>query len=84
MNEVMNADGGLMWLWWLIGAFVLVAVIWEVVGNSRRRRPGDSNIPGNADLTADERLKRQFEKGEIDQQVYERRMRKLQHQDTAA
>lgn len=79
MNEVMNADGGLTWLWWLIGAFVLVAVIWAMVGQSRRRRLGDPNNPGSTELTAEQMLKRQYEKGEIDQQVYERRMRKLQH-----
>ncbi len=59
-----------MWLWWIIGIGVLVAIIWLLARTS-------SSTGGGAAQSAEEILKRRYAKGEIDEDEYSRRLEDL-------
>jgi len=60
-----------MWLWWVLGAAVIAAVVLVVL---RQRSRG----PMNASRASPEQtLKRRYAKGELDRETYERMLQDL-------
>jgi len=63
---------GGMWIWWILGAALIAAVIWAVLRSSRG--------PMNASIESAEKiLKRRYAKGELDRETYERMLQDLKH-----
>ncbi|MEJ2013751.1 MAG: SHOCT domain-containing protein [Anaerolineales bacterium] len=58
-----------MWLWWLAGAIVIVAIVWALL---RQQDRGDSRQESPEEI-----LKRRYARGEIDRDEYERALRDL-------
>ena len=65
-----GAQMGWMWLWWIVGLAVLVAVLWAVARGPAAQRPADQESPEAI-------LKRRYARGELDRGEYERRLREL-------
>jgi putative membrane protein len=61
---------GWMWLWWLVGLALLIAVIWIVVRAAALQPPASQNSPEAI-------LKGRYARGEMDREEYERRLRDL-------
>jgi putative membrane protein len=61
---------GWMWLWWIVGLALLVAVIWAVARAATPQRPADHESPEAI-------LKRRYARGEVDREEYERRLKDL-------
>ncbi len=61
---------GWMWLWWIVGLALLVAVIWTVARAATLQRPGDHESPEAI-------LKRRYARGEVEREEYERRLKDL-------
>lgn len=61
---------GGMWLWWIIGIVLIVAIVWALA-NPTRARDSDTGP------TAEEILKRRYASGEIDKDEYQQRLRDL-------
>jgi uncharacterized membrane protein len=67
----MDHMGG-MWLWWIAGLLVLVVVVWLLYLLARQ---GDDGVKQKE--SPEERLKRRFADGEIDEETYERALEEL-------
>jgi putative membrane protein len=61
---------GGMWLWWIVGIAIVAAVFWAMGRTSSR-------AGGNGGASAEELLKRRYANGEIDKDVYEKRLHDL-------
>jgi putative membrane protein len=61
---------GWMWLWWVVGLALLVAIVWAVMRAAMPTSAGDRPSPEAI-------LKGRYARGEIDQQEYERRLADL-------
>ena len=61
---------GGMWFWWIAGIVIVAALIWAMFRTS-------SQTAGNGGASAEELLKRRYANGEIDEDVYEKRLRDL-------
>jgi len=59
---------GAMWLWWVFGLALVLAVIWA---GARAAAPGPDHE------TPEAILKRRYARGEMDREEYERRLRDL-------
>ena len=60
---------GFMYLWWILLAVGIVALVWVVARTAGKDR-------GN-DQSAEDTLRQRFARGEIDQQAYEDMLRAL-------
>lgn len=60
-----------MWIWWLVGLIVIVALVWAVLRASGR------GTGGTAAASPEERLKQRYANGEIDEEEYGKRLRDL-------
>lgn len=65
-----GAHMGWMWLGWLVGLALLVAVIWAVARTAAPPPPVDLESPETL-------LKRRYARGELDREEYERRLKDL-------
>ena len=61
---------GLMWLWWIFGIALIVAIVWAIARATSR---SDDNVSPSAE----EILKRRYARGEIDENEYRRRLEDL-------
>ena len=61
---------GGMWLWWIVFMAIGGALIWAMFRTSSR-------TAGNGGASAEELLKRRYANGEIDKDVYEKRLQDL-------
>jgi putative membrane protein len=61
-----------MWLLWLVGILLLVAVVWLAVRAASGQ--GTTVPPRSREDSAEEILRRRYAKGEIDKDEYQRRM----------
>jgi putative membrane protein len=61
---------GWMWLWWLFGLALVVAVVWAVMRAAAPQPRGDQETPEAI-------LKRRYARGEVDREEYERRLKDL-------
>ncbi|MFT7524996.1 MAG: putative membrane protein [Arenicella sp.] len=61
---------GGMWLWWIAGAVIVSALIWAMLRIS-------SQTAGNRGASAENLLKRRYASGEIDKDVFEKRLHDL-------
>ena len=61
---------GFMWLWWIFGIALIVAIVWAIAQATSR---GDNN----GSPSAEEILKRRYARGEIDENEYRRRLEDL-------
>lgn len=68
---------GMYWVWWLFWLPVLVGLIWALTRMYRER--GDGR--GSGDASAEERLRRRFAEGEIDEEEFRRRLDVLREAD---
>jgi putative membrane protein len=64
--------GWLMMLLWLVGLVLLILVVWALVRGRQGRGPG----PSDRD-PAEEILREQFARGEMDEDTYRRRLQEL-------
>ena len=60
---------GSMWIWWILGIVLVVAVLWMAVGSPPRKT--------GHDVSAEELLKRRYARGEISREDYEERLQDL-------
>jgi len=60
---------GWMWIWWLLGIVISIAIIRLVAMDGWRQ--------GSTGESAEQILRRRYARGEIDEEEYERRLRAL-------
>jgi putative membrane protein len=73
-------EGGHMsmyWGWWVVWAILLIVLAWIAFVPGARR--GDKS--SSEDVSPEEILKRRFARGEIGEEEFERRMKKLRGSD---
>ncbi|WP_434926291.1 SHOCT domain-containing protein [Shewanella sp. HL-SH2] len=58
---------GGMWFWWIAGIVIIAALIWAMLRISSQKS-------GNGGVSAEELLKQRYANGEIDKDVYEKRL----------
>jgi putative membrane protein len=61
---------GGMWFWWIAGIVIVAALIWAMFRTSSQKA-------GNGGVSAEKLLKRRYANGEIDKDVYEKRLHDL-------
>jgi putative membrane protein len=65
--------GSGMWLGWIIGLIVVIAIIWIII--RALGRSDNSNIPGGKSTL--DILKERYARGEIDKEEFEKRKKDL-------
>lgn len=73
-------EGGHMsmyWGWWLVWAALIVVLAWLAFARNAPRGGGSSP----EDVSPEETLRRRFARGEIGEEEYDRRMKKLKESD---
>ena len=66
--------GGWMWFGWIVGALVVLALLWILIRNVQQQNPPDS---GNGRESPEEELKHRYARGEIDRTEYQRKLEYL-------